>query len=121
MNSDQLAEIRRGIREAMSGGDDCCVSFQVAENDDIWTQFVGNSLNCAYTSHTPPAVENLPIQLVLALGGVTIMNWEAATFVTYELTSPSVDPLSRLIDFIFTAQLGCPPGEYPLDVRVEQL
>jgi len=119
--SDQLAEIRPGLREAMSGGEDCCVTFELQGNDSVWVQFVGNTLNCAYLHTTKPAVEDLPPQLASALGGITLAKWEAAKFVTYEISSPAVDPLSRLIDFILTAQLGCPPGEYSLNVDVEQL
>jgi hypothetical protein len=121
MSSDQLAEIRPALREALSGGDDYCVTFEVSGDQAAWIQFVAGTLNCAYRQAEAPPVDAFPSSLVSALGGVEIVNWEAQKFVTYEIGEPQVAPLSKLIDFIFTNQLGCVPGAYHLDVRHEQL
>jgi hypothetical protein len=121
MNSDQLAEIRPALREALGGGEDYCVTFEVSGDESTWIQFVANTLNCAHRRAEAPPLEALPSSLVSALGGIKIANWEARKFVTYEIGAPEVEPLARLIDSIFTDQLGCTPGAYHLDVRHEQL
>ena len=121
MNADQLAEIRPALREALAGAEGCCLTLEVSGDADRWIHFVGNTLNCAYRHGQPPTVDAVPPDLVAALGGIRVLNWEAHSFVTYDIVAPAVDPLARLIDAIFTGQLGCAPGAYHLDASFEQL
>jgi len=121
LNADQLAEIWPALREAIAGGEDSCVTFEVAGEADKWVQFVGHSLNCAYPNTVPPDMSHLPAKLVAALGEVEIEGWEAGKYVTFAVKTPEADPLASLIDAIFVVFLGCKPGEYHLDVTHEEL
>lgn len=53
-NSDQLSEIRPGLRDALSAGENVCVTFEVDGMEDKWVQFVGRTVNSAYCKAEAP-------------------------------------------------------------------
>jgi len=53
MGADQIAEIAPALREALAGGPDTCVTFEVMGAPEKWVQFVGGTLNAAYPGETP--------------------------------------------------------------------
>ena len=120
-NADQLSEIRPGLREALSGGDNVCVTFEVEENEKRWVQYVGGTVNAAYFTRDAPDISKVPNALHEKLGKITLEGWEPLKFMTLGIDNPEVGSLAKLIDWIFTELQGCGVGEYHLNVSVESV
>ena len=120
-NADQLAEIRPGLREALSGGENVCVTFQVEELEERWVQYVDGIVNAAHFMADSPDISKIPATLHESLGRISLVGWEPFKFIALEVGRAEVDPLAKLIDWIFTELQGCEVGEYHLDVSVENI
>jgi len=52
---------------------------------------------------------------------VKIAGWEARKFATFEFDELEATALAHWIDAYFVAILNCVPGEYHVDVAIEQV
>jgi len=119
MAADQIAEIAPGLREALAGGPETCVTFEVTGDPDKWVQFLDGTVNAAYPRETPPDPEHLlPEAPDLA---PRLLEWEPRKCATFALDSADVRALAGWIDLYFVCILGCVDDGYDVDVRIETL
>jgi hypothetical protein len=114
MSADQIAEIAPGVREAIAGGDDLCVTFTISGDEDRWVQFVGGVVNAAW----PHAHD--PEPLIAQLGHAAVESYQAEQYVTARLRVADVYAVARWIDAYFEHALGA-GTDYSLDLEIERL
>ena len=114
MGADQVAEIAPGIREAIGGRPDLCVTFTVTGHPDKWVQWVDGVINAAYPHVDPPESR---------LGGLqfdAIQHWEPKKSLTVTLAETEVYAIAKWIDSYFATVLD--PGVDPLfDFSLDRL
>lgn len=114
MGADQVAEIAPGIREAIGGRPDLCVTFTVTGHPNKWVQWVDGVINAAYPHFDPPQSR---------LGGLqfeAIQAWEPKQSLTVTLGETDVYAIAKWIDKYVEMVLD--PGVDPsFDVSLDQL
>jgi hypothetical protein len=88
--------------------------------EDVWVQVFGGTVNAMY----PYADE--PMQRVRSLGvnvppGITLTEWEANTFATFDVEGVSVRDQAEFVDQLFVRLLACVEGVYEIETTIEDL
>ncbi|HZF10263.1 MAG TPA: hypothetical protein VFE33_15850 [Thermoanaerobaculia bacterium] len=120
MGADQIAEIAPGLREALAGGPDTCVTFEVTGDPEKWVQFLDGTVNAAYPRETPPVLEHLLPATSPDLEP-RLLGWEARKYATLKIPGADTRFLASWIDRYFVCILDCEAGGYDVDVTIEML
>lgn len=102
------------IREVLAGRADTCATFSLAGKSDHWVQFVDGTVNAAYP------LANEPSALLAQMGNALLESWRPHQHLTVKLAIADARSISKWIDQYFEQVLGT-PGDYSLDVSIEQL
>ncbi len=92
-----------------------CVTLEVQGDADRWVQVLDKSINVAY-----PFAEE-PLAMLKAPQVTKIVCWEAHLFATFEFAELEEQSAADWIDAYFVECLGCPPGDYRLEIYSQQL
>ena len=119
MSVDQIAEIQPAIREAMEGGPDTCVTFNVGGDPDKWVQFVGRTVNGAYPHSDDPEarVADMCSEHLMT----KVISWESGKYATFLFGEVEATALAHWVDAYFVHVLSCGPGGYHVDIACEQI
>jgi hypothetical protein len=117
MGADQVSEIAPAIREAIEGGPDTCVTFEVTGQPHRWVQFVDRTVNAAWPRADQPAIGDLLPSMTSDLAP-TLASWEAHKYATFEFPHLDARAVAKWIDRYFVRVLQCEDDGYHVDVSI---
>ncbi len=117
MNTDQIAEIRDALHEAIDCTSETWLTLEVSDDCDKWLQVIDRTINAAYPYQEYPEVI---LQDMLASPQVReVSSWEPEKFVEIKFHEIELDEIVTWVDSYFVKALGCAEGDYHLDIEYE--